>query len=83
MEKYVTMRRSLLITIYFIMGLLEQFDIFSNIKCSNTNKRRHDVYDVEPFCECLKQLEDDSNYQFLVCQIKEYVKKILATLKVI
>lgn len=73
MEIYCDMRRELLITIYFIMDLFERFDSFSAIKCSNTNKRWHDVYDIEPFCNCLKCLDNKKDYQILKEQLQVYI----------
>ncbi len=74
MEKYIDMRRSLLLTMYSMMELLERFDAFSIINCTNTGRKTHDISDVEPFCACLKQLKDHAAEQALAGQINEYVK---------
>ena len=72
MEKYIVMRRSLLITMYFFMDMFERFDNFEVIKCSNNNKRMHDVYDVEPFYNLLKKAEnDDAFYHSLEKQVEQ------------
>jgi hypothetical protein len=75
MEKYIVMRRSLLITMYFFMDMFERFDNFEVIKCSNNNKRMHDVYDVEPFYNLLKKAEnDDAFYHTLEKQVEQYIQ---------
>lgn len=73
MNLYIDFRRTLLITLYFIMDILEQFDNFETIRRSTT-KRMHDVYDVKPFYFTLKNIEDEKNYQYLLNQLKQYLQ---------
>ncbi len=73
MEKYIIMRRSLLITMYFMMGLLERFDEFEIIRCSKY-KRMHDTDDVERFYNIIKNINSEEISPSLSNQLLQYIQ---------
>ena len=73
MEKYITMRRSLLITMYFMMDLLEKFEEFESIRCSK-NKRMHDADDVERFYNIIKNINSNQICPSLESQLFGYIQ---------
>lgn len=74
MEKYIELRRNLLILIYLFMELLSNCKGFECIKLDNLNKRMNDVNDIEPFIFSLNNMLTKERKDDFICDFSHFIQ---------